>query len=801
MAKVSVGDLAALVRRLAPELGDETVIDYIAAAASEAADVSELAEICEPYVADSAQLVAELQRALALTPDLENCSSAEKPLVATAAPRLLVTPSPALADDTGHTDDVCVENESQSTRGTKGAKKRESRATAKRCQDGPSPSCDVVEITARVSRFHKELVEDEVTSSVSDVDIYGVTMSVAGATLLDDAHLKLCPGQRYGFIGRNGCGKSSLLRAMVAKRIPGYPAHCTTLLVAQEDVGDDRTPVDTVLSAHVELASALQEEQALLPAEDGTDLGATLAVRAHALLLAREGLRRAAAFESKSSGQRGREARKLLLAAEAKERDAALLCDSSDVDPDAGAQAVELLADTRERLRTLNVGQMMARAEVLLLGLGLSREDLLCATSRLSGGWRMRVALAKALFAQPDVLLLDEPTNHLDWAAILWLERYLQGPEMEAVALVVVSHDRTFLDNVCTMILRVHDKKLHLHSGNFSTFESAHEEDQQHRAELAAKVAEKRAVVEKQMQSMEQRGRKTNNENLLKQVASRKNKMGLSGPASTAYNRVGLERVDGHKWKASYGGNVGAAAAMTTEVKDAEVKLRLKAGVPLGNDAPNLQCQGTVVGFPGSGPLVKSFDLDVRMTSRVGLLGVNGSGKTTLLRTLAKELTPLRGDVYQAPRVVVGFFNQNQADGLPLELTALEVLRQRYPEVPESEVRGHLGSFGMGGRQAVQPIRTLSGGEKCRVALAAITLRPPHLLLLDEPTNHLDLGTVEALGKALREYEGGVVVASHDRRLLKDVCTDFFAVQDQRLQKTTLEQFVKVVRTAATKRS
>uniref|UniRef100_A0A7S0ZQ51 ABC transporter domain-containing protein n=1 Tax=Noctiluca scintillans TaxID=2966 RepID=A0A7S0ZQ51_NOCSC len=794
MANVSVGDLVALVRRFATELGDETVIEYIAAVALDAADVSELEEICEPYVEDHAKLVAELQVALSLTPVLRKCSGAQKQHITAAQQQLVCTASEALVD---HTDEVSVENLNPTSRGAKSSKKRESRAMAKRCQDGPSPSYDLVEITAQVSRFHKELVEDEVTSSVSNVDIHGVTMSVSGITLLEDAHLKLCPGQRYGFVGRNGCGKSSLLHAMVSKRIPGYPAQCTTMLVAQEDVGDDRTPVDTVLCADVELASALKEEEVLLPCEDGTDEGATRALRNHALLLAREELRRAAAFESKSSGQRGREARKWLLAAEAKERDAALLCDSSDLDPDAGGQAVELLAETRERLRTLNVGQLMARAEVLLLGLGLSREDLSCSTSRLSGGWRMRVALAKALFAQPDVLLLDEPTNHLDWAAILWLEKYLQSHDMETVAMVVVSHDRTFLDNVCTMILRVHDKKLQLHSGNFSAFESAHQENQQHRAELAAKVAEKRAVVEKQVHSMEQRGRKTNNENLLKQVASRKNKMGLSGPGMTAYNRVGLERVDGHKWKASYGsGYLAAEAAMTTEVKDAEVKLRLKAGVPLGNDAPNLQCQGTVVGFTGSEPLVKPFDLDVRMTSRVGLLGVNGSGKTTLLRTLAKELTPLKGDVYQAPRVVLGFFNQNQADGLPLELTSLEVLRQRYPEVPESEARGHLGSFGMGGRQAVQPIRTLSGGEKCRVALAAITLRPPHLLLLDEPTNHLDLNTVEALGKALREYEGGVVVASHDRRLLKDVCTDFFAVQDRRLQKTTLEQFVKVVRAA-----
>jgi len=232
---------------------------------------------------------------------------------------------------------------------------------------------------------------------------------------------------------------------------------------------------------------------------------------------------------------------------------------------------------------------------------------------------------------------------------------------------------------------------------------------------------------------------------------------------------------------------------METEAPEAQVKLRIKCAAPLGNEAANLQCQGIVVGYEPETPLIKQFDLDIRMTSRIGLLGVNGSGKTTLLRTLTKDLAPLKGEVYQQPRVIVGFFNQHQADALPLGATGVQVMTERFPDTTESEIRGHLGSFGLS-RQAVQPIGTLSGGEKCRIALAVITFRPPHLLLLDEPTNHLDLQTVEALGKALSEYQGGVVVASHDRRLLKEICTDFYAVQDKKLQKTSLENFVKAVR-------
>mmetsp|Transcript_106003 Transcript_106003/g.167374 ORF Transcript_106003/g.167374 Transcript_106003/m.167374 type:complete len:807 (+) Transcript_106003:77-2497(+) len=658
---------------------------------------------------------------------------------------------------------------------------------------------EVVEITAQVSRFHKEAVENEITSAVSEVDIHDLTMVVAGNTLFEDAHLKLCAGQRYGFIGRNGCGKSTLLRAMADKRIPGYPAQCVTLLVAQEDIGDERNPVDVVVSADAELVALLDEEQCLLASETGDPVGATKALRAHTLLKAREELRRAAAYESKMSGQRGREARKVLLEAEAREREAAAACEKDDLDPEAQGLAADLLADIRDRLRILDIGAMKGRAESLLKGLGFSSEDLRSPTLRLSGGWRMRIALAKALFTQPNVLLLDEPTNHLDWTATLWLEKYLQTSDMENVALVVVSHDRAFLDNVCTMILRTHERKLHLHDGNYSAFEKAHKEDQEHRADLAARVAEKRATVEKQVQAMEQRGRKTGNDNLLKQVASRKTKMGMNGPQMTAFNRIGLEGVDGHKWKSSYSGNVLAEAAMATESKEAEVKLKIKSAAPLGNESAMAQCREVVVGYESGKPLINKFDLDIRMGSRIGLLGVNGSGKTTLLRTLLKELNPLKGEVYLQPRVVISFFNQHQADALPLSMTAVESLRERFPETTEAEVRSHLGAFGVG-RQAVQSIGSLSGGEKNRVALAAITFRPPHILVLDEPTNHLDLQTVEALGKALQEFPGGLVIASHDRRLLKEVCKEFYGIQGKRLQKTDLTEFVKAVRSGAAAR-
>lgn len=782
---------------------DETTVEFIVAGVLEADNIEELGEICEPYFPDGVdEVVKELAAVLGLGAPAKVAAKPKPKLAAPGGMRLSASlapdepppiPSPSPSDKEG--GEGAPAKGKASTKKKAAVKKATAAATKKTDAAKPAPrEEDVVEVTSQVSRFHKELVEDEMTSLVNDVDIKQITLVVAGVTLLEDTDLKLCPGQRYGFVGRNGCGKSTLLRCMEQKRIPGYPPNCVTLLVAQEDIGDERTAVETVLSSNYELIRLQEREKALAPCESGSAEGATKAMRTFALIEACEELRKAAAFESKSSGQRGREARKVLLEAEAKQREAAQLSEKEgDIDPDAPAHAAELLADIREQLRILDVGALRARAEVILKGLGFSSEMLSSPTERLSGGWRMRIALAKALFAQPNVLLLDEPTNHLDWASVLWLERYLQTSDMEDVAVVVVSHDRAFLDSVCTMILRVHARKLHLHEGNYSTFEQAHREDQQHRAELSAKVAEKRANVEKQVKEMEQKGRESNNDKLLKQVASRKSKLGLSGPGATSFNRVGLEGVSGHKWKSSYGTNATAEAAMATEAPEAKVALKLKSAAPLGNEAANLQCQGTIIGFDKRQPLIKEFDLDIRTNSRLGLLGINGSGKTTLLRALAKELPPLQGEVYQQPRLVVGFFNQHQADGLPLDITAVQDLRERFPEATERDIRGHLGSFGLG-RQAVQPIRTLSGGEKCRVALAAITFRPPHILLLDEPTNHLDLQTVEALGKALAEFEGGVVVASHDRRLLQEVCSDFFAVQGKQLQKTSLDAFVKAVR-------
>ncbi|CAE7519694.1 ABC transporter F family member 3 [Symbiodinium microadriaticum] len=799
MPKKAESEIADFLQKLAPNLED-TARSFLVSTLAEAISEEEVRECCDNWLEEVDGGFQSLYDFLGLD---EASSTPEPPK---APPKLASAAGypqqqyPPAEEAISHEEHKEVEEviEPALDKGKKSKVKAKPKKKVKEKEGlGKEKQLDeLLEVRARVSRFHKEAVEDEMTSAVAEVDVHDLCISVAGRDLLKDAHLKLCPGQRYGFVGRNGSGKSSLFRAMASRRIPGYPPNCVTLLVDQEDVGDERTAVETVLAAHQELSYVLEEESALQAGELGSPEAAVKASRAYAYLMAKRARFKAAMYESKLSGLRGKAAREALLQAEQEEAKAAEHLEAevscSEATAETQAHVVELLADIRERLRILGADSMRGQAEVILKGLGFKEEDLRKPTRLLSGGWRMRVALAKALLAKPNVLLLDEPTNHLDWQAILWLEKYLVSEDMNEIALVVVSHDRDFLDKVSTMILRLFEMKLQVHNGNFSTFEEAHEKDQQHRAELVQRQSEKQEKVEKQIKEMEQRGRKTNNDSLLKAAVSRKTKLGLDD-RPWSFNRVGLERAGGHKFKFSYATHFEAMEEMAVESKEQAVRLKLKSAAPLGFEAALLQCRDVVIGYEKAKPLVRKFDLDIRDKSRVGILGVNGSGKTTLLRTLVQDLPCLAGEVYQQPRVVVGFFSQHQADNLPNDATALEALCERHPNLTEGEVRSHLGSFGLG-RLAVSPIRCLSGGERSRVALAAATLRPPHVLVLDEPTNHLDLQTVEALGNALKDFQGSVVVTSHDRRLLREVCTDFLAVQNKQLVKLSLDAFVRSVR-------
>lgn len=657
------------------------------------------------------------------------------------------------------------------------------RRVAQRGQNSNALQLPCVEVTCQVSRFHNDTF-DHVFQGIS---IEGVCLSVEGRQLLGDASLSFSAGERYGFVGQNGSGKSTLLRAMADGSIPAWPRNCKVLLVEQEDVGDERSALQVVMAASEEITHLRQQEKVLASAE--TPKEARRALAELELQQAAEDLRLATLYAAKLSRLRGKAAAAEELKARkvhAEAKAALEACHGGDGDD--LQQAVGRLALVRERLEALGADALEGKARRVLKGMGFTDEAVAQSTEMLSGGWRMRVAIASALVAEPDVLLLDEPTNHLDWPALLWFESYLKT--LDDIVLIVVSHDRAFLDEVATNIVRLSDGGLKYFKGNYTDFEDALEKERIDKANYGERVQDKIDKEWEKVRRMEVEGRRSNNSSLLNQVASRKKKLGVG--TSHGVCRVGAERgVDGKAFKifSSVFDTIDHGDARVTD--DATVKLNLVAGGNLGFNGALLQCRHLQFGYDR--PFSQAFDLDVSLSSRVAFLGRNGCGKTTLLRTMARDLDPLKGEVYVYPRLVVAYFSQHIAEALPLDQTPFQALKALYPESTDHQIRAQLGSFGIRS-QAVVPIGCLSGGEKARCSLASIMFKSPHVLLLDEPTNHLDLNTIEALAAALKDFQGGIVLVSHDRRLIEALNMECYALQAGLLRRTSLKDFLREVR-------
>ena len=385
-----------------------------------------------------------------------------------------------------------------------------------------------------------------------------------------------------------------------------------------------------------------------------------------------------------------------------------------------------------------------ARAEALLLGLGFTLEQTREPVSSFSGGWRMRLNLAQALMCRSDLLLLDEPTNHLDLDAIVWLEEWLHR---FPGTLIVISHDREFLDSVCNVTLHLEQQQIKRYGGNYSQFEVLR----------AQQIALQQNAYEKQQRTV------AHLQSYINRFKAQATK------ARQAQSRVkALEKMEliapAH-----------ATSPFTFEFRtpdSAPNPMKVMEDVRCGYHSED----GAEI------PVVERVMLSIQNGQRIGLLGANGQGKSTLIKTLAGTLAPLGGHVREGKGLRIGYFAQHQLETLRADDTPLQHLARLAPDTREQELRDFLGSFNFSGEMATSKIAPFSGGEKARLALALIIWQKPNLLLLDEPTNHLDLETRHALTMALAQFEGTLILVSHDRHLLRATTDQFMLVAKHRLQ-------------------
>lgn len=413
----------------------------------------------------------------------------------------------------------------------------------------------------------------------------------------------------------------------------------------------------------------------------------------------------------------------------------------------AYAQAVAHLAE-------INEGAVVAKAEEILYGLGFKPNDSSRKVSEFSGGWRNRIALARALMRPADLLLLDEPTNHLDIDSVIWLESFLRQQE---ATVIVISHDREFLDRIAKSIWSVEDNTINRYGGNYSQFE-----------------------------------------------VTRAQKLALQQAAAKAYERTASHLqayIDRFRYKATKARQAQSRIKMLEKLQSVEPVLaknewRFSFLQPEKVPQHLITAEGVSCGYEPEHPILTQVKANISAGARIGILGVNGAGKSTLVKTLIGELKPLAGEIRYGQGLKIGYFAQHQLNDLRDDESPLQHLtRIAPPNMRELELRNFLGKFRFSGDQALAPVGPMSGGEKARLSLALIAWNKPNLLVLDEPTNHLDMETREALTVALSSYEGAVLLVSHDRHLLRASCDELWLVREGKLSEFDgdLDEYAEIV--------
>jgi len=399
-----------------------------------------------------------------------------------------------------------------------------------------------------------------------------------------------------------------------------------------------------------------------------------------------------------------------------------------------------MIASCHERLQEIEGYQAESRAARLLAGLGFDEADIRKPLNSFSGGWIMRLNLARALMCRSDLLLLDEPTNHLDLDAVIWLEQWLRRYQG---TLLLISHDRDFLDAVVTSIVHIENKRINLYRGNYSAFEG----------QRAERLSQQQAAHLKQQQSI------AHMQSFIDRFRAKATK------AKQAQSRIkALEKMQ----------------LIAPAHIDSPFHFEFRA--PRALPSSLLKLDHVTTGY-GDTVVLDDIEFALIPGERIGLLGLNGAGKSTFIKLLANQLPAFRGDVTRAKDLQIGYFAQHQVEQLDLDASALLTMQRLGPELTEREIRGYLGGFNFQNDKVLQAVKTFSGGEKARLVLALLIWKRPNLLLLDEPTNHLDLEMRLALNQALQGFEGSVILVSHDRHLLRSVCDDLWLVDAGALQR------------------
>ncbi|KAI3643989.1 hypothetical protein MP228_010153 [Amoeboaphelidium protococcarum] len=508
---------------------------------------------------------------------------------------------------------------------------------------------------------------------VKDVQIDKFSVAAYGQQLIKDTTLTLVYGKKYGLVGSNASGKSTLLKVLAARYVDIQPSVDIYLLEREYDP-TEMTAVEAVVDIVKTERDKLEDEMEVL------------------------------------------------------------------LETVEGAESARM-DFINERLQELDVSLAEQKARSVLHGLGFTKEMQDMKTKEFSGGWRMRVALARALFVRPTILLLDDATNHLDLSAVVWLEDYLINYPH---TVVMVSHSSDFTNAICNEIMYLHNRKLQYFSGNYDTFVRV-------KGELDEATRKKVKADTKKMQNIK--------ENLTKS--------GKAAKQAKSHEKMIKKQIE----------KDGVADLKDLLDDDKEVKIRFHdcgGGLP----SPFLKFNDVSFAYPGKNLLYKGLNFGLDLSSRVAIVGQNGVGKSTLMKLMTGELKPSSGVVERHHHLKIARFHQHLTDQLDLTMSAVEWLCEKFEDVKPQQMRGILGAFGVTGKSQTVSMDKLSDGQLRRVVFAYLSRMQCHLLMLDEPTNFLDMETIDALAEGINEFDGGVVLISHDFRLINQVAEEIWVIEE-----------------------